>query len=455
LTYTRPAFERKGQIVRLNKIATAAVAGLMVLPLAACGGSTSTSSGTASNKANAGVTLTYWASNQGTSLDNDKQVLTPELAKFTKQTGIKVQLEVVPWADLLNRVLAATTSGKGPDVVNIGNTWSSSVQATGAFLPFDDATLTAIGGKSRFLAGSMSATGVAGQPPAAVPIYSMAYGLYYNKKQFKAAGIASPPKTWDEFAVDAKKLTTPKHWALSLEAGSKTENIHSAFTLSQQQGGSWFDSSGKATFNTPQNVAAIKQYIDFMQTDKIVNPSDAQYSNGTEALKDFATGTTSMVFWQAAQASLKQLGMNPDDIGVAPVPLPAQLPAGGKAVTSMVAGINLGIFKNTKNKDAAIQFVKFMTSTPEQQMLNKTYGSLPSVTDAYSDPAFQAPNVLVIKDVLSKSAAPLPQVPGESQFEKLVGAAMTTLFADAATGKTVTSAQIASALAAAQQQVTS
>jgi len=437
--------------VRLNKIAAAAVAGFMVLPLAACGGTSAT---TGSGSAKAGATLTYWASNQGTSLDNDKQVLTPELNKFTKQTGVKVNLEVVPWADLLNRVLAATTSGKGPDVVNIGNTWSSSVQATGAFLPFDDATLTAIGGKSRFLTGSMSATGVAGQPPAAVPIYSMAYGLYYNKKQFKAAGIASPPKTWDEFVVDAKKLTTAKHWALSLEAGSKTENIHTAFTLSQQQGGSFFDSTGKATFNTPQNVAALKQYVDFMQTDKIVNPSDAQYSNGTEALKDFATGTTSMVFWQAAQASLKQLGMNPDDIGVAPVPLPSTLPASGKPVTSMVAGINLGIFKNTKNKDAAIAFVKFMTSTPEQEVLNKTYGSLPSVTDAYSDPAFQTPNVLVIKDVLSNSAAPMPQAAGESQFEKLVGAAMSSLFADAATGKTVTSAQIAGALAAAQQQVT-
>jgi len=442
--------------VRLNKIATAAVAGLIALPLAACSSSGSGSGATTgSSNANAGVTLTYWASNQGTSLDNDKQVLTPELAKFTQQTGIKVNLQVVPWSDLLNQVLAATTSGKGPDVVNIGNTWSSSVQATGAFLPFDDATLAAIGGKSRFLPGPMAATGVAGQPPAAVPIYSMAYGLYYNKKQFAAAGIASPPKTWDEFAVDAKKLTTPDHWALSLEAGSVTENIHTAFTLSQQQGGSFFDSSGNATFNTPQNVAGIKQYIDFMQTDKIVNPSDAQYSNGTEALKDFATGTTSMVFWQAAQASLVQLGMNPDDIGVAPVPLPSTLPAGGKAVTSMVAGINLGIFKNTKNKDAAIQFVKFMTSTPEQQMLNKTYGSLPSVTDAYSDPAFQTPNVVVIKDVLANSAAPLPQASGESQFEKLVGAAMTTLFADAATGKMVTSDQIASALAAAQQQVTS
>jgi multiple sugar transport system substrate-binding protein len=146
--------------------------------------------------------------------------------------------------------------------------------------------------------------------------------------------------------------------------------------------------------------------------------------------------------------------MNPDDIGVAPVPLPAKLPVGGRPVTSMVAGINLGVFKNTKNKDAAIQFVKFMTSTPEQEVLNKTYGSLPSVTDAYSDPAFQTPNVLVIKDVLSNSAAPMPQAAGESQFEKLVGAAMTSLFADAATGKTVTSGQIADALAAAQQQVT-
>ncbi|MET7657150.1 hypothetical protein, partial [Streptomyces sp. NPDC005486] len=28
--------------------------------------------------------------------------------------GIKVKLEVVPWSDLLNRILTATTSGQGP-----------------------------------------------------------------------------------------------------------------------------------------------------------------------------------------------------------------------------------------------------------------------------------------------------------------------------------------------------
>jgi multiple sugar transport system substrate-binding protein len=430
--------------VRLKRTATAVIASVFaVATLAACG-----SSGTTT-----GTTLTYWASNQGTSLENDKQVLRPELDKFTQQTGIKVNLEVVPWSDLLNRILAATTSGKGPDVLNIGNTWSASLQATGAFTQFDDATMNQIGGKDRFLAGSLSATGAAGKPPTAVPLYSLAYGLYYNKTQFAAAGITQPPTTWDEFVADAKKLTTPQHWGLSLECGSISENVHSAFTLSQQQGGAFFDGSGKPTFNTPQNIAAIKQYLDFLQRDKIVNPSNAEYSNGTEALSDFAKGKSSMVIWQAAAGSLAQLGMNAADIGVAALPLPDPMPAGGKKVTSMVAGINLAVFNSSKNKDAALRFVKFMTSTPEQETLNKTYGSLPSVSEAYSNPAFQTTAVQTFKNILSTSAAPLPAVAQESQFETLIGTAMKNMFADAASGKAVGASAISSQLATAQQQL--
>ena len=35
--------------------------------------------------------------------------------------------------------------------------------------------------------------------------------------------------------------------------------------------------------------------MDFIQTDKITNPSDAQYSKGTEALVDYATGRTAII----------------------------------------------------------------------------------------------------------------------------------------------------------------
>lgn len=436
-----------------NRAAAAAVAfGVLTASLSACGGSASSDADAGKpSESKAGTTLTYWASNQGTSLADDKRILTPQLAAFAEQTGIKVDVEVVPWSDLLNRILAATTSGKGPDVLNIGNTWSASLQATGGLLPFDDATFEQLGGKQRFLAGSLSATGAADKPPAAVPLYSLAYGLYYNKKHFAEAGVTAPPATWEEFVAAGRRLTRSGRWGLAMEGGSGTENVHNVFTLSKQHGGSFFTDDGTPSFDTPQNVDAIQQYIDFMQRDKIVNPSNAEYANGTTALQDFAKGKSSMLFWQAAQGSLEQLGMDPADIGVAP--LPVQDAGSGEAVTSMVAGINLAIFKDTEHKDASLDFVKFMTSVPVQQSLNKTYGSLPAVNDAYSDPAFQKPNVQVFKKILDSSSAPLPAVENESQFETLVGTTVKNLLADVAGGKKVTGADISKRLQADQQQL--
>ncbi|MEO3926976.1 sugar ABC transporter substrate-binding protein [Micromonosporaceae bacterium B7E4] len=413
--------------------------------LAACGDSGGSSEGAAK-------TLTYWASNQGASIEFDKQTLQPELDKFEQQTGIKVNVEVVPWSDLLNRLLAAATSGKGPDVVNIGNTWSASLQATNALVPFDDATLGKVGGKDRFVPAALAAAGAPGKPPAAVPLYSLAYALYYNKKMFTDAGITAPPTTWEELVETGKKLTKAGQWGLAVEGANPSENSHHAFTFGQQWGGEWFDSAGKPTFDTPQNVAAVKRYVDLMAVDKIVNPSNAEYAQN-QSVADFANRKAAMLLWQAAGSNFKAQGMSPDEWGIAPVPFPATPPPGGKKVNSMVAGINIAVFKHTENLDGALEFVKFMTSDAEQVILNKTYGSLPSVKTANADPAFQAPEQKVLGEVLGSTAAPLPQVPEESQFETLVGTAMKELFADAAGGKPVTEAQVKEKLGVAQQKM--
>ncbi|MDQ1597397.1 MAG: multiple sugar transport system substrate-binding protein, partial [Microbacteriaceae bacterium] len=107
--------------MKIRTIAAVATVAAVLVATAACssGGTASTSS-----SGTAGKTLTYWASNQGTSIANDTAVLTPELAKFKKQTGITVKLEVIGWNDLQTRIQSAVTSGQAPDVVNIGNTWA-------------------------------------------------------------------------------------------------------------------------------------------------------------------------------------------------------------------------------------------------------------------------------------------------------------------------------------------
>ncbi|MEV0173091.1 extracellular solute-binding protein [Streptomyces sp. NPDC050803] len=420
----------------------------LALTVAACGGGSSGSEGSNEQP----KTLTYWASNQGANLEVDKEVLQPELDKFEKETGIKVKLEVVPWSDLLNRILTATTSGQGPDVLNIGNTWSASLQATGALLPWDAKNFEAIGGKDRFVASALGSTGAQGQDPAAVPLYSMAYALYYNKKMFADAGIEKPPATWAEMSEIGKKLSKDGKWALGAEGSNLANNIHQVFVLGQQHGADFFTPDGKADFTSDGAVAAVKQYVDLMAKDEIIAPGNAEYAQN-QSLSDFAKDKTAMVLWQTASATFKSQGMKDDEWGVAPAPVPSGEPGQGTATNSMVAGINLAVFKNTKNIDGAKQFVEFMTSDEEQKILNSAYGSIPPVKSAQDDPAFNTPALAVLRDTLATSATALPQVPDESQFETVVGTAVKELFADAAAGRAVTTESVREKLEKAQQQM--
>ncbi|UDL97917.1 ABC transporter substrate-binding protein [Streptomyces longhuiensis] len=434
---------------RIRALASSAVVVSLLAAATACGGGSSNEGSNESPK-----TLTYWASNQGPNVEADKKILQPELDKFEKQTGIKVKLEVIPWSDLLTRILTATTSGEGPDVLNIGNTWSSSLQATGALLPWDQKNFDKVGGKDRFVESALGSTGTQGKDPAAVPLYSMAYALYYNKAMFKEAGITEPPKTWDELTADGAKISKGGKWGLGAEGSNLSNNIHQVFVLAKQHGGDFFTADGKADFTNDAAVDAVKQYVDMMATNKIIAPGNAEYAKN-QSLSDFSKGKTAMVLWQAAATTFKSQGMQDDEWGVAPVPVQSGAPGAGKATNSMVAGINLAVFKNTKNIDGSLKFVKFMTSDAEQKLLCKTYGSIPPVKAAQSDPAFDRPELKVLRETLATSATALPQVSNESQFETSVGTAVKNLFAQSANGKRPSTADVKAELAKAQQQMAS
>ncbi|MFI6560486.1 ABC transporter substrate-binding protein [Streptomyces sp. NPDC050534] len=432
----------------IRAAAVGAVTMSLALAATACGGGSSSGGGSNDSP----KTLTYWASNQGASIAVDKKVLQPELDKFEKQTGIKVKLEVVPWSDLLNRILTATTSGQGPDVLNIGNTWSASLQATGALLPWDAKNFGKIGGKDRFVDSALGSTGAEGKDPAAVPLYSMAYALYYNKQIFADAGISKPPATWDELIADGKKIKAKGKSPLGAEGANVSENIHHVFVFAKQHGGDFFTADGKPDFTNPKVVDAVKQYVDLMAKDKVIPTGDAEYAQN-QSVSDFAKGKQAMLLWQSAAANLKSQGMSESSYGIAPVPVQSGAPGTGAQVNSMVAGINLAVFKNSHNMDGATKFVKFMTSDAEQKILNTAYSSIPPVKGAQSDAAFNSASNAVLKQTLATSASALPQVADESQFETAVGTAVKDLFADAAAGRAVTTDSVKAKLEKAQQQM--
>jgi multiple sugar transport system substrate-binding protein len=420
----------------------------MAATTAACGGGNSSSGSAGSSK-----TLTYWASNQSPSLSDDKKNLAPVLQRFQDQTGIKVKLQVIGWPDLYSKILAATTSGQGPDVLNIGNTWAPSLQATGAFMPFGDKEFSAIGGKEKFVPAALKTGGAEGKDPTSVPYLGLAYGLYYNKKMFADAGL-KPPTTWEQLVTAAKKLTDPNKgvYGMAMEGGSYTESVHFAYIFGKQHDAAPFDSSGKPDFTSQGMIDGVKQYVDLMGTDKVVNPSAAQYKNGPEAPGDFAKGKAAMLMSQNnADNTLQADGMKSTDYGVVPIPAPQ----GGKDVASFVAGINLSIFKNTKNADGAMKFVKFMTSKPTQQTLDKPFTALPVIKGGVVNFTDDPGEAKAFQSVLTTRAEPLPLVPAEAAYETNVGNAVNGLIAQAATGKSVSDSDIKAALQEAEDKMAS
>jgi multiple sugar transport system substrate-binding protein len=433
---------------RRTKLSAAIVAAAsFALVATGCSASSSSTSNGVS-----GSTITYWASNQsGGSTAQDVKILTPILAHFTKTTGIKVNLEVIGWGDLQNNINNAVSSGSGPDVLNIGNTWAPYLAATGAFVPFTGKAATAIGGTGKFIPSALATGGLAGQAPTSVPYIGLSYGLFYNKSLFQKAGISGPPTTWEELQSDAKKLTTGGVEGIGLEAGSYTENVHFAFITGEQNGGSWYDSSGKPTFTSDANVNGVLRYLNLMQTDKVVSTADAEYSNGTEASADFAKGKVAMIVNQNnGNTALTADGMDPSAYGVSNIPAPS----GGKQINSGIQGINLSIFKNSKNLAADYQFIKFMTGPYAQAAIGRPFGTIPVVKGVKPNFASDSNFEAVFQKIYNTQAAPYPLVKSEGAFEQNVGAAVSGLFATIATGGHVSASDVKAALQTAQDKTT-
>ncbi len=436
---------------------TAAIAVAVVLcgGLAACGSDDSQDSAEPN-----GEPLVYWATNMAPTIEDDEAVLTPELAKFTEQTGIEVELEVVPWDALYNRILTAVSSGEGPDVLNIGNTWSASLQATGGFVPFEGDALEVIGGDDKFVATALAASGAEGQTPTAVPLYGQSYGLFYNKQMFADAGVPEPTDgwTWEQFTDAAAALTQDTdgdgqtdQYGFAMTGASVANNSHAAFILGRQEGASLFAEDGTPQFDSDATVSAVTRWVDLMSSG-VTLPGSAEYTGDAEADNDLATGKVAMVIQQSgSRNALAALGF--DDYGVSQVPVLDPLPEGGQATQTMVAGINISVFADSDQQEDALQLVNFLTSTEEQVILNAAYTTLPVVTAAYEDPTFNDDVSETFATILNDHAEPMPQVPEEGQMETLVGGAVKELVAQAATGATVTEDDVRSALANANEQM--
>jgi len=227
--------------------------------------------------------------------------------------------------------------------------------------------------------------------------YSMPFNtstpiLYYNKDMFTAAGLdpANPPKTFDEFAAAARKLTK-KNTDGSVAVYGGAFAIYGWFfeqylAVSGGQyvnNGNGRDSAAtEATFNSPEGVAVMDWWKSMFDEGILAN-----YGRATVDTRNaFLAGQTAMfIDSTAVLRGMMDSTAGKFEIGTGFLPRPNE-----QALTdfgTIIGGGSLWIIKDRPQaeKDCAWQYIKFMASAPEQAYWQTMSGYFPIRKTAYQE----------------------------------------------------------------------
>lgn len=295
--------------------------------------------------------------------------------------GIKVNLEFVAYEALHDKIVAAQgAGGSGYDVVLYDVIWPAEFAKHGFVL--DVTSRIPDSETAQIFDGAWSTVTYDGKRWGMPWILDTKY-LFYNKDMLKRAGIAAPPKTWDELTAQAKILKDkgivqyPIVWSWAQAEAL----ICDYATLVAAYKGSFFNGD-KPAFDQDGALKAM-QYMNDSLRDGLTNPNSREYleedvrrvfSNGDAA---FALNWTYMYSMANDPKESKVAGQ----VELEPAPGVAGLTTASAVNGSMA----LGIPSNSQHADEAWKYISYITSQPVQNKYAQL--SLPIWKSSYDDPA--------------------------------------------------------------------
>ncbi|MEX0152743.1 sugar ABC transporter substrate-binding protein [Microbacterium sp. LMI1-1-1.1] len=323
----------------------------------------------------AGKTLTYMYFTDGP----DEQATRDLVAQFEQQYDVTVDLEILPYADMVTSTLNRLSGGNAPDVARLTSLtdFRDDLLELDPYLGDDYA--------DQFLPGPLEAVRSDDGALLAVPSDLTMNGPFVNLDLFERAGVPVPEKwTWDEMiaaATQVKEATgTPYAFAMD-------KSGHRLSTVLSEYGTYLLGPDGNA-LDVDTAVEALQPLVDMMADDDM--PADFWLGSGSRyagANEIFLSGDAPVYLsgnWQVAQFA-KNAGFS---WAVAPNPCAEQ--CGG-----FPGGKFMAAFRESENPALAAEFLRFMNDTEHQETFVATAGALSTRKDlsetgvTYADPVTQ------------------------------------------------------------------
>jgi trehalose/maltose transport system substrate-binding protein len=296
--------------------------------------------------------------------------------RFTKDTGIKVSVVPHPAASdqsftQLGRAFQAKSSSI--DVAMIDVVWP------GAFAPYLVNLKPKLGKQSKIHSAGIVQADTVGGKLVAMPWFGDFGLLYYRTDLLKKYGYSAPPKTWNQLFSMARKIQDGEQKSNANFAGFVFQgNAYEGLTCDSLEwiasaGGGHFIDGGKVTINNAKArtiLDSMRQQIGKITPHGVTTYQEDQtehaFDNGDAA---FARNWPYQ-YGIGAGAGSKVKGK----FSVAPLPHGSNGPS-----VATVGGWQLAVSKYSKHKNAAIEFVRYMTSKAVEKFDAITNSNVPTI----------------------------------------------------------------------------
>jgi len=232
---------------------------------------------------------------------------------------------------------------------------------------------------------------------------------------FRKDLIAQAPQTWEDIKQIAQNQADPaaKRYILAMRGVAGNPIVTEWFPYLYSFDGELFDDQWHPQFNSAKGVAALQLFLDL----KAYQPSDVAKFDSSEQLACYLEGQcltnitwTGQILAAEDPSQSKVAGKN----GWATTPQEVRH-------SSQIGNFMIAIANGSKNKEAALKVLQWLTSDEFQLEFAKQRG-IPVRVAAFEDPALQAqyPWLPVIRQALDNSVA-RPRTPDWAQVETILG----------------------------------
>mgnify|MGYP002619082280 FL=1 len=343
----------------MRRNAALVMAGALVMGLTACGSSGNESNGDGK------LVFQIWDAGQKAGMEKLTE------AYMEEHPDVKIEVQATGWDEYWTKLEASATSNSMPDIFWMHSNQMYKYADNGILADCSDIVD----------ANSFSDISIANAEGSDGKVYGVPKDkdlvvLVYNKEIFDQAGVAYPDDTWtwDNLTEASEKIyeQTGKYGYMAY-----AHDQIGYWNFVYQNGGEILNEDGtKAEYTEKATSDAIKFYVNLQNNDWC--PTQEQFAN-TSATEQFFSGQGAMFFagsWDLANFCSTYTDMNGKwDVAVLPK-CPNPESGDGRAVISN--SVSYATAAEGKNKDTAMDFLKFLASEEGQKIQGESGVAIPA-----------------------------------------------------------------------------